>query len=454
MSERIAIIGGGPAGYVAAIRAAQLGGEVTLVEKDTLGGVCTNRGCIPTKTYYHYAETIHDLRTAIKDKVFSGELSHDWIRMLRKKDTVVKRLVKGIEYLMKTNNIRVLNGTAGIIDIGTIEVVSKGGSGDTIEYDKLLIATGSAPKTLPIEGWDGSGVWDSTDALDTDSMPESLIIIGGGVIGCEFAHIFATFGCKVTIVEIMENILPGFDPDIVQIVTRTLAKEGVAIRTGVGIEKIERTGEGIIAHAGDERFEAIEIMGAVGRTPTPPEGYDRIGVSLGNGQIRIDDNLVAGKNTYAAGDVCGDPYLAHWASYMGEIAVENMFGAERKILRHAIPGATFTGIEVGTVGLPEPEAADKLGKIKVGMFPYQASGRAKTASTADGFAKVIADKNDVIVGIHIAGREASEILSTAGFAVTHHKTLDDWKKTMVAHPTFGEILRESALDALGEAIHR
>jgi len=453
VAKRITIIGGGPAGYVAAIRAAQLGGKVTLVEKDALGGVCTNRGCIPTKTYYHYAEILHDLEGAIKDKIFAGQISHDWMRMLRKKDMVVKRLVKGIEYLMKSNEIRVMDGIGKITGKSTVEVA---GSGDsvTIEHDELLIATGSVPRELPIEGWSESGIWDSTDALNAETLPESLIIIGGGVIGCEFAHIFATFGCKVTIVEVMDSILPGFDPDVVELVTKILAKENIAIRTGVAIEKIERTSEGIIAHAGEERFEAAEIMGAVGRTPTPPEGLDSIGVETDRGHILIDDSLIAAESIYAAGDVCGDPYLAHWASTMGEIAVENMFGAGKKIQRHAIPGATFTAIEVGTVGLTEPQAKDKLGDIKVGMFPYGASGRAKTASAVDGFAKVIADKDGVVVGIHIAGRGASEMLATAGFAVSHRKTLDHWRETIVAHPTFGEILRESALDALGEALHK
>lgn len=454
MAEKITIIGGGPAGYVAAIRAAQLGGEVTLVEKNALGGVCTNRGCIPTKTYYHFAETLHEMRGAIGDKIFSGEISHDWMRMLRKKDMVVKRLVKGIEFLMKTNKINLVDGTGKIIDNGMVEVIFGDGSSEKVEHDQLLIATGSVPKELPIEGWSGSGVWDSTDALDADSMPESMIIIGGGVIGCEFAHIFATFGCKVTIVEVMEKILPGFDPDIIEAVTKRLAKEDIAIRTGVGIESIERTSDGVIAYAGDERFEAEEILGAVGRTPTPPEGCENADIEIEKGQITIDTKGFATEKIYAAGDVCGDPYLAHWASYMGEIAVENMFGANREIKRHAIPGATFTGLELGTVGLTEPEATDKFGDISVGMFPYQASGRAKTAFAPEGFVKVIADKNGVIVGIHIAGKQASEMLAAAGFAITHRMKLDHWRKTMVAHPTFGEILRESALDALGEAIHK
>jgi dihydrolipoamide dehydrogenase len=454
MAKRITILGGGPAGYVAAIRATQLGADVTLVEKDSLGGVCTNRGCIPTKTYFHYAEALHDLHNAAKDKVFEGEISHDWLRMLRKKDTVVKRLVKGIEYLMKTNGIRVADGIGKISGVGTVEVVAKDGSSEKIEHDNLLIATGSVPRVLPIDGWSGSGVWDSTDALNTEKMPSSMIIIGGGVIGCEFAHIFATFGCKVTIIEVMENILPGFDPDIVAVITKVLAAEGVALRTGIAINKIERTAEGVVAYAGGERFEAEEILAAVGRTPTPPEGIETAGVKIERGAIVIDSKLSAGEGIYAAGDVCGDPFLAHWASAMGEIAVENMLGAGKNIDNHAIPGATFTALEIGTVGLTEPQAKEKFDEVKIGMFPYQASGRAKTASAVEGFAKVIATGDDVIVGIHIAGRGASEMLTAASLSVTNRLKIDDWRNTIIAHPTFGEILKESALDALGEALHK
>jgi len=454
VSNRIAIIGGGPAGYVAAIRAAQLGGAVTLIESNAIGGVCTNCGCIPTKTYYHYAEILHDLKTAVSDRIFEGEISHDWLRMLRKKDMIVKRLVKGIEYLMKKNEIRVFDGTGELAGNNRIAVRLRDGSTDTVEYDELLIATGSASRNLPIEGWDGSGIWSSTEALNAQSAPESLIIIGGGVIGCEFAHIFSTFGTKVTIIEVMDSILPGIDPDIVAAVTKALAAEGVAIRTGVGINKIERISNGIIATAGDEQFEAMEIMAAVGRTPTPPAGIENSGVSIAKGAIFVDGNATAAGNIWAAGDVCGAPYLAHWASAMGEVAVENMFGAGKSLNRNAIPGAFFTALEVGTVGLTEPEAKNRFGEIMVGMFPYQASGRAKTASAASGFAKVIAKKDNTIIGIHIAGRGASEMLGAAGVAVTHGLNVDDWRETIVAHPTFGEILREAALDAVGEAFHK
>ncbi len=453
MSRSIIIIGGGPAGYVAAIRAAQLGGKVTLVEAEELGGVCMNRGCIPTKTYYHYAEILHDLKKCFKDKIFAGEISHDWLRIVRKKDMIVKRSVMGIGYLMKKNEIRVVKGRGKLVEPGAVEV-SAGGSVEIVKGDFILIATGSKPRELPIAGWEGSGIWSSTEALSSQKIPESLLIVGGGVIGCEFAHIFSTFGSKVTIIELMETILPGVDPDIVEAVTRALAAEGVSIRTGVGIDRIERTAEGIVAHAGGEVFQAKEILSAVGRDPTPPEGAEKLGIMLERGAVVIDDTLRASENIWAAGDVCGAPFLAHWASAMGEAAIEDMFGIGARLNREAIPGAFFTALEVGTVGLTEPEARDKYGDISVGMFPYMASGRARTASATDGFAKVITIGGGRIVGIHIAGREGSEMLAAAGFAVVHGRTIDDWKKTIVAHPTFGEILREAALDTVGEALHK
>mgnify|MGYP000652968438 CR=1 FL=1 len=256
MSKKITIIGGGPAGYVAAIRAAQIGAKVALVESANLGGVCTNVGCIPTKTYYHYAEIAREIQDSQKDKTISGELSFDWLRILRKKDGIVKRLVAGISFLLKKNEIDFHQGTGRIAGRGKVEILKPNGETAELSCDEILVATGSAPRGIPIDGWEGAGVWSNTEALSAEKIPESLLIVGGGVIGCEFAHIFSTFGCKVTIVELTESLLPGIDPDIVEIVTKTLAKQGVSIRTGVGIGRVERTAEGIIATAGEERFEA------------------------------------------------------------------------------------------------------------------------------------------------------------------------------------------------------
>ncbi len=452
MAKKIAILGGGPAGYVAAIRAAQLGASVTLVESANLGGVCTNVGCIPTKTYYHYAEITKEINDAKADKILEGEFSFDWLRILRKKDLIVKKLVAGIGFLMKKNQIEVLAGTGEIIGKGEVFVKHSNAEVSRVLCDEILIATGSAPRSIPIEGWQGSGVWSNTEALSAERVPASLLIIGGGVIGCEFAHIFSTFGCKVTIVEVLDGLLPGIDPDIVDIVTKTLARQGVSIRTGVGIQRIERTSEGVFAFSGAERFEAEEILGAVGRMPTPPIGAEII-AKLDRGRLVVDESCRAGDGVWGAGDVCGAPFLAHWASAMGEAAVENMLGANHHMNLDAVPGAFFTAIEVGTVGLTEPQAKARFGEVNIGRFPYQASGRAKTASAADGFSKVVTDKSGVIVGIHIAGKHASEMVCAAGLAVARKLTVDDWKETIVAHPTFGEILKESALDSIGEAIH-
>jgi len=454
LAERVVIIGGGPAGYVAAIRAAQLGARVTIVENIELGGVCTNCGCIPTKTYYHYAETLIDLKKAEKDGIFAGDIDVDWRKMVSKKDGVVRRSRKGIEYLLKKNEIRFIAGTGSVTSPGKVEIVTPDKKTEVIETDYILIATGSEPASIPVEGWQGAGVWTSTEALATQELPESLIIIGGGVIGCEFAHIFASFGCKVTIIEIMETILPGMDSDIVEAVTRALAKEGVSIRTGVTVRNVERTAEGVIAHTDDERFAAKEILGAVGRNPTPPDGLEKLDIAFEKRAIVTDDKLRATEGIWAVGDVTGAPFLAHRASAMGEIAVENMLGANKSFNKEAIPGAFFTALEVGTIGLTENEARDRFSSISVGKFPYIASGRAHTASAIDGFAKVIADDKGVIVGIHIAGRESAEMSCSASLAVNLGLKIDDWRATIIAHPTFGEILREASLDTINEAIHK
>jgi len=453
LSKRITVIGGGPAGYVAAIRAAQLGAEATVIEPVALGGVCTNVGCIPTKTYYHFAEILHDIEKAQKEGVISGEFATDWRRMMVKKDRIVARLVKGIEYLLKKNEVRFLSGTGRIIEPGKVEVAGADGKTQTVESDYILIATGSEPMDLPIDGWEGANVWTNTELLGTERMPESLLIIGGGIIGCEFAHILASFGCKATIVEIMETILPGMDPDVIEAVTKALAKEGVSIRTGAAVKNIERTSDGIIAKTDDEIFEAEEILGAVGRRPTPPEGSDKLLNLLKNGAVAVDNFMSAGEQIWAAGDVTGAPYLAHRASAMGEAAIENMLGAKNELNNNAIPGAFFTALEVGTVGLTETDAKNRFGSVSVGKFPYRASGRAHTASSPDGFVKVIAVPEGHIVGIHIAGKEASEMLSAAALTVARRLSIDDWRETVVAHPTFGEMLRESALDTEDNAIH-
>ena len=453
MAKKIVIIGSGSAGYVAAIRAAQLGAGVMLIESGDLGGVCTNVGCIPTKTFFHFAELAHEIGGAKRDGVISGELSFDWMRMLRKKDAVVKRLVAGIGFLLKKNRIELIEGRGTIVGRGVVEVRGNAGELRRIECDDVLVATGSVPRSIPIEGWDGVGIWSNTEALAAERVPKSLLIIGGGVIGCEFAHIFSTFGCKVTIVEVMDHLLPGLDSEIVDVVTKALVREGVSIRTGVGLERLERSAEGVVAYFGDERFEAEEVLGAVGRRPTPPDGIEGLGVKLERGAVSVDANMRAADGIWGAGDVCGPPFLAHWASAMGETAVENILGAEKSLDVDAVPGAFFTALEVGTVGLTEEQARDRFGSVSVGHFPYMASGRARSASATDGFAKVVADPKRRIVGIHIAGKQASEMLGAASLAVSRRLTIDDWKKTIIAHPTFVEILKEATLDSLGEAIH-
>ena len=453
MGDRILIIGGGPAGYVAAIRAAQLGAEVALVEADRLGGVCTNVGCIPTKTYYHYAELMHENREAGKAKIFSGMPEPDWLKMLVQKDRVVRRLVSGVGYLLKKNRIELIRGRAEIIGPKEVQITKQGGGDSTETADHILIATGGEPRSIPVDGWDGAGVWDNTDALAAESAPESMLIVGGGVIGCEFAHIFASFGTEVTIVELTENLLPGSDPDISAAVTKALAAEGISIRTGTGLDSVERTAEGIIARAGDEEFDAAEILGSVGWKSTPPKGIEKAGIEMENGSIAVNDHLLASGNIYAAGDVTGEPYLAHRASAQGEIAVENMLGAEKSLDPEVIPGAIFTAMEIGSVGFTEPEAKGAFDNISTGKFPYRASGRAAASGSREGFAKCIANGKGRLIGIHIAGKNASEMLSAATLAIGRGMTIDDFRDVIIAHPTFGEILKESALDAGGGAIH-
>ncbi|MCD6595503.1 dihydrolipoyl dehydrogenase [bacterium] len=452
---RIGIIGGGSGGYVAAIRAAQLGAEVTVFEKDKLGGTCTNYGCIPTKALYSVAHKMLDFKWGVSKKMWTGEISPDWRMVQNFKNGVVARLVRGIEFLFKKNKIVLVRGEAQILSSNEILVEGTKGA-EKYEFDKIILATGSSPGIPPVEELVGIAPWDNVEALAAERLPKSLLILGGGVIGVEFAHIFRTFGSDVTIVELLPRILPLQDVEVAAAVDRALIGEGVKIMTSQKAVSAHRSKSGVILEIADgSTVGAEEIIVATGRKVNLPKGAENIGLTIEQNRIPVNKyRQTASDNVYAVGDITGEPYLEHKATREGIIAVEHIMGIESELDIDLIPAAIFTALEVGAAGYTEKQAREKFGdNIKIGKFPYIASGRAQAEGEPIGFIKTIAVLDGTIIGFHAVGKTASELLGLGGFIIQHKIKIDDVAGTIFAHPTLSEIVQESALAAIRRAIH-
>ena len=449
---RIGIIGGGPAGYVAAIRGAQLGAEVTVFERERLGGVCTNHGCIPTKTLYALAAVKNEAENLGNRGLWECTISHDWRRIIGYKDGVVSRLVKGIEFLLRKRAVKIVNSEAYLESPEVVKTVD----GHSFQFDRILIATGSEAALPPIDGLSGIAPWDNRKALATERLPESLVIVGGGVIGVEFAHIFASFGVKVKIVEIMPRILPTIDDEISSLVHRALVGEGVEIMTSAKAVSAERAADRVrLKLESGEVVEGEEIIVATGRKVTPPHGTQEVGINFEKNKISVNEYLMTNiDGIYAAGDIVGEPYLEHKATHQGITAVENMLGANRRWDGSVMPTAIFSALEVGIVGLTPKEAEERFGNnIKVGKFPYVASGRAQTEGKANGFVRLVAAPDDKIVGFQAVGHHAAELLGIGTTLVKLGTPLSKVAETIFAHPTLSEMICEAALAGLRKPIH-
>lgn len=446
---KLGIIGGGPAGYVAALRAAQLGIDVVVVEREALGGECTNHGCIPTKTYYHYARLLGAFEAARKRKIVDSVPSFDFRRIRIRKDAVVKRLVMGIGYLFKKENIELIEGDASLLSPNEIGVRTAKGS-RRIGVDELLIATGSKPTLPPISGLSGVSPWTNREILASEYVPERLLIIGAGVVGVEMAHIFARFGARVDIVEILPHILLGIDKSLSTALHKALIAEGIDIFVGTALEDIERSSDGIIAHFSDgENHSYDEVLVAAGRAPRYPDGAENIDLS------KVDEHLKTPSGVYLAGDVAGTPYLAHRAYYQGEFVAETIAGREPVLDESAMPAAVFSALELGSVGLNENDARERFGDdVKIGEFPLIASGRAQAEDSTDGFVKAVGAPDGKVIGVHIAGENASELLSAASVMVARGLMVSDVEAIVIAHPTMSEALKEAVMDIDNKALHK
>jgi dihydrolipoamide dehydrogenase len=455
MSKRLIIVGGGPGGYVAAIRAAQLGAEVHLIEKERLGGVCLNVGCIPAKALLHVAETY---QAAIKGKTKGVTVDNarvDWPTVMNYKKSVVNRLVKGVEGLLKANRVSVHRGQAVLRSKHSVEV-----NGAEMAADAIILGVGSEPSRPGFPGADLPGVIDSTAALSLESIPESMIILGGGVIGVEFAVMYNNFGCKVTIVEMLPGILSGVDAEIVEQFQRELVRSGITFLTGARLTEVTQDGSRLLAHveADGQKIEiaAEKMLVAVGRRPrTGGMGLDEIGITLSNGRIVVDDYFRTSiPSIYAVGDCSSTMMLAHVASAQGVAAVEHALGHTPSYYGHIIPACVYSNPEIACVGLTEEQARVKGLHYKVGVFQLSANGKAIIESNGTGMIKIIAGSEyGEIIGVHIWGPRATDLIAESALAIRLEATVDELISTIHAHPTIGEAIPEAALAADGLAIH-
>jgi len=451
----VTVIGAGPGGYVAAIKAAQLGEKVAIIEKDVNGGTCLNRGCIPTKALVASADAYQRANDAGEFGVIVKKVSFDWGKITDRKDGVVKKLRNGIGALLKSNKIEIIKGNAKLISRNKIEI-SSGQINETIESKKIILATGSEPAKPGFFPFDGKKVLDSTDLLKITKLPKSIIIVGGGVIGCEFANILNIFGVKVTVVEMLDRLLPIEDKDISTAVTKKFKDSGIDVRTGVAIENVKITANGVGGKIEGKPISAEIMLVGVGRSlNTKNIGLETVGVKLDKiGAVIVNERMQTSvANIYAIGDVTNKMQLAHVASAQGIVAAINAAGGMEKMDYRVVPNCIFTIPEIGTVGMTEAEAK-KAGEIKVGKFYYAGLGKALAAGEPEGFYKIIADaKTDEILGAQVYGAHATDIIAEAAIAMKLESTAEELGKTIHAHPTLAEGMMEAAHALHGECIH-
>ncbi len=456
MQYDVAVIGAGPGGYVCAIRAAQLGFKVALIEEGTVGGVCLNRGCIPTKALYSATKMVAKAKQAEAMGIEFSSPQLNLSQLAAWKQGIVSRLVGGIEALLKSNDVTLLEGK-GRLD-GAHRVVFS--TGDTIEADRVVLATGSSPMELPGFGFSDPNVWSSDDALLLAEIPDRLLVIGGGVIGLELATIYNRLGSEVTVIEMMSEILPGVDLErrSLTLVRRALTTQGISLHVSTAASSIDGSGEGVVVKAsGEWAFEADRVLVAIGRHPNSEGiGLETVRIEPDKrGFIPVDRDLqTVAPGVYAIGDLIGGPMLAHKASAEGVKLAASFAGEQRTLDYDMIPQAIFTDPEVACVGFSEKRAKQAGREVTTGRFPYAALGKAQGMGEAEGFFQVVADaRSGRLLGAQIVGAEASDLISEAAIAVQNGLSLDAIADVVHPHPTLPEGLKEAAENALGRGIH-
>jgi len=462
MNEEIdvVIIGGGPGGYVSAIKAAHLGLKAVLIEKDKLGGVCLNWGCIPTKALVSTAELLNNLQRAGEFGIQVKDYSFDFPAIMKRKDLITQRLSSGVGQLMKANKVRVIRGEGQIIESGIVEVTDIAGEKEMIKTKNIIIATGSKVMRLPLPGIDNEGVITSDEALSLSELPSRMLIIGGGVVGIEFAGIFKALGVDVTVVEMLPRILLPIDEEIARRLTQLLQRKGIKILTDCKVKEIKRNNQNlevlISTTDGEKKIETEKVLLAAGRVPELGNiDVQRLGIELNGKAIKVDEKMRTNiPGIYAVGDVVGKIMLAHVASREGIVAVENIFGKEVLMDYKVVPNCVFSMPEVASVGLTEEEARKENDNIKVSKFPFIANGKALGMGETEGMVKIIADADTLeLLGVHILGAHASDLIAESALALSMEVTAEEIINTIHAHPTLAEAIAEAAEGIVGKPIH-
>lgn len=473
--EKIVVIGAGPGGYVAAVRAAQLGGQVTVVEKEHPGGTCLNWGCIPSKILRASADTLESARHAAEFGIsISGEVGVDMAGVQKRKDRILATQRKGIQALLGHNNVSLAVGTASVVEPGLVRVVSAEGEQD-LPYDRLILAMGTSPLSIPSFPFDHDVVISSNDGLSLTEVPESVVIVGGGVIGSEFAFILQALGSKVTVVEAMDRILPlpSVDKECSKVIQRCMKKKKIKLLNDRAVKSVDKQdGKALVtvgaspfladdqaAKVKEQQITADKVLVVVGRKANSVDmGLEKLGLNMDErGWISVDDRMRTNVDgVYAIGDIIGPsrPMLAHSASMEGMVAAENCLGGDRTMSWDCVPGGIFTAPEVGNVGLSEEQAREQGYEVRAETVLLRTLGKAQVLGELDGFVKIVADAaTDRVLGVHIVGAHATDLIAEAGLAVNNGLTVAQVADTIHAHPTLGEGMFEAALKVAGKALH-
>ena len=455
------VIGAGPGGYPCAIRLGQLGIQTTVVEKEYWGGVCLNVGCIPSKALIHASNTYQELQHAeTLGFTVSGEISVDMARLQAWKQGVVDKLTGGVRTLLKANNVSMVTGTARLVSRNEVEIEGPEGT-RRMTADHIVLATGSSPIQIPGFAFADAPVLDSTKALALTEIPGRLVVIGGGYIGLEMGGVYARLGTEVTVVEMLDQILPGFDPDVVRVLSRSMKKDGVKTLLQTKALGWEQADEGIVVNVegpdgGKQALPCDYVLVTVGRRPNTADlGLEVLGIEMDGPFVKVDARMRTNvPGVYAIGDLVGNPMLAHKATHEGEVAAEVIAGKPVQFDARTVPAVVFTEPEVATAGLTEPEAKEQGLAYRVGKVPFAAIGKAIANDATAGFVKVLIDEQTkLILGVTIVGHHASDIISEAALAIEMSAEALDVGLTIHPHPTLGEAVMEATKAALGEAIH-
>lgn len=490
----LVVIGGGPGGYPAAIHAAKHGAKVVCIDFDNAGGTCLNWGCIPTKTMIGSVAALEQAKHGADFGLTNtGEVGYDFAALMARKDKVVKTLVSGVEFLFKKSGVRFIKGKGKFVDPHTIEVAKDDGTTETVTAANVIVATGSVPTKVPIQGLDGGGadsdvfisnadarkrkadgklgattVWTSNEAVSAPEVPKRLAIIGGGVIGCEFAYAYRGLGSEVTVLEFMPNILPPFDVEISTELNKLLTKQGIKFMTSTKVVAVDVPGKKLkyTSEKGDGELEFDKLLVAVGRRAfTDGVNLEAAGVKFDGKAVPTDDCLRTNvPHIYAIGDVAAhdQPFhgvygggLAHVATREGEVAADNALGHETKMDWRAIPGCVYTEPEVASTGMTEQQARDKGYDVEVGKFTFKSLGKAMAINENIGFVKIITDaKYGEILGAHIIGPHATDLIHEICVSIKLESTIEELMHTIHAHPTLSEAVMEAAQDVKGESVHK